>query len=140
VSGFWHGTGSTSPHDPQRGLEDLAAVTPAQLAGEIRTAAADVYLCAQAWRSSAKWRGDKLDRKGYEVIAIAVADLNVAPEPATHREVNYLVDAVAPILKGWWSPYPGPQQDLFDAVERLRRIAMHRAASVQQARSLLGLD
>jgi hypothetical protein len=133
-------TGSTAPHDPQRKLEHLAAIPPVQLAGEIRAATADAYLCAQAWRRSPKWRGDKHDRKGYEVIAVAVANLSVVPEPATHRDVGRLVDAIAPILKAWWSPYPGPQQDLFDAVERLRQVAMHRTASVQQARRLLGWE
>jgi len=74
------------------------------------------------------------------MIATAVADLAVLPEPATLRDVDHLVDAIAPILNAWWSPYPGPRQDLSDAVERLRPIAMRRPALVKQARSLLGQD
>jgi hypothetical protein len=132
-------TNSTRSPDPRRALEELAAITPAQLADEIRAATAEVYLRAQAWRRSAKWRNDKLDRRAYERVAVAVAELDALPAPTNHREVGHLVDAIAPILNTAWNPYPGPEHDLFEAVERLRRVAMHRTAWVRQARSLLGL-
>jgi hypothetical protein len=135
------GSHDPQPQDPQEVIRELAAVTPAALADEIRAATADVYARAQAWRRSPKYRGgDKLHRKAYEVIAVAVAELDGLPEPRTHREVGHLVDAIAPILSAWWADDPGPQKDLSDAVERLRHVAMHRTAWVRQARSLLGQD
>jgi hypothetical protein len=131
-------TSNTESGDLQGTLQALAAVTPAQLDGEIRTATRDVYASAQAWRRSPSWTGDKLTRKGYEVIAIA--DLDAIPTAATYPEVGHLVDAIAPILNGWWSPYRGPQQYLHNAVERLRKVAMWRVGHVRQARQLLGLN
>jgi hypothetical protein len=131
---------SSAPQDSQEAIRHLADVTPAALADEIRVATADVYARAQAWRRSPKWKGDKLDRRAYEVIAVAVAELDGVPQPRTHREVGHLVDAIAPILNAVWLDYPGPRKDLSDAVERLRHAAMHRTAWVRQARSLLGRD
>jgi hypothetical protein len=133
-------TSSTAPQDPQETVRRLAETTPADLADAIRAATADVYARAQAWRGSPKWRGDKLDRRAYDVIAVAVAALDRVPEPRTHREVGHLVDAVAPILGAVWLDYPGPRRDLAEAVERLRYVAMHRTAWVRQARDLLGRD
>jgi hypothetical protein len=49
-----------------------------------------------------------------------------------------MVDVVARILNGWWPDAPGVQRDLHDAVDRLRRAAMHRPSWVRQARSMLG--
>ncbi len=129
-----------STADPHQVLADLAAITPAELADEIRAAAATVYARAQAWRRSPNFQGDRVHRKAYEVVAFAVAELEGVPEPRTHREVGHLVDAIAPILNAWWADFPGPQKDLYDAVEALRRVAMHKTAWVRQARDLLGLD
>ena|SRR5947209_7023863 len=131
---------STAPEDPQQVIRDLAEITPAELADDIRAAAAAVYARAQAWRRSPTFRGDRLHRKAYEVVVVAIAELDAVPTPRTHREVGHLVDAIAPILSAWWDDYPGPQKDLSDAVEALRRVAMHRTAWVRQARGLLGLD
>jgi hypothetical protein len=131
---------NSTASDPQQVLADLAAITPAELADEIRAAAATVYARAQVWRRSSDFRGDRLHRKAYEVVALAVAELDAVPEPRTHREVGHLVDAIAPILNAWWADFPGPQKDLSDAVEALRRVAMHKTAWVRQARDLLGLD
>jgi hypothetical protein len=131
---------SSAPQDPQEAIRRLAGVSPAALADEIRAATADVYARAQTWRRSAKWRGDKLDRRAYEVIAVAVAELDGVPAPRSHHDVGHLVDAVAPILNAVWLDYPGPHKDLSDAVERLRHVAMHRTAWVRQARNLLGCD
>lgn len=129
---------SPAPDAQRASIETLAATTPAELADEIRTASARIYACAQAWRNSASWRGDKLDRKAYERLIAAVLELDSMPQPATYREVDHLVDAIAPILNGWWSPSAGPKQDLHDAVEDLRHVAMHRTTWVKQARGLLG--
>lgn len=133
-------TSSTAPHDPDEAIRRLADTTPADLADAIRAATAEVYARAQDWRRSDKWRGDKLDRRAYEVIAVAVAELDGVPAPRTHREVGHLVDAIAPVLGAVWLDYPGPRKDLADAVEALRHVAMHRTAWVRQARDLLGRD
>jgi hypothetical protein len=127
-----------TPDAERASIETLAATTPAELADEIRTATAHIYACAQAWRSSTSWRGDKLDLKAYERLIAAVLELDSVPRATTYREVDHLVDVIAPILNGWWSPSPGPKQDLHDAVEVLRHVAMHRPTLVRHARALLG--
>ena len=129
---------SADPRDSRTSVEDLAATAPAELAGEIRTATARVYACAQTWRSSPSWRGDKLDRKAYESIVAAAAEVDATPEVHTYRDVDHLVDVVARILNGWWPDSPGVRRDLHDAVEQLRHAAMQRTAWVRQARSMLG--
>jgi hypothetical protein len=131
---------SPAPHSgPPYTVEELAAVTPADLASDIRTATAKVHTSARAWRSSPSWRGDKLHRKAYELVAVAGVELDSLPEPLSYRDVDHLVDVIAPILNGWWSDAPGPQRDLHDAVDELRHAAMHRTAWVRQARGMLGL-
>ena len=126
------------PPDLHVSIEDLAAVTPAELAGEITAATARVRACAEAWRNSPSWRGDKLHRKAYDQVTRAVAEMDSLPQPATYRDVDHLVDVVARILNGWWPDTPGAQRDLHDAVEQLRRAAMLRTAWVRQARNMLG--
>lgn len=128
----------SSPASEQRAIENLAATTPTELANDLRTATTRVHACAEAWRSSPSWRGDKLHRKAYEQLAAAITEFRSLPLPDTYRDVDHLVDAVAPILNGWWSSDSGPQQDLHDAVEQLRHVAMHKTALVRQARHLLG--
>ena len=86
-------------------MEALASVTPAQLAEEIRSAARDVYRCGQAWRRSADWSGDKLARKGYELIAVAVATLDALPEPATCAPLMR-ASSSARAFEGSTSPQP----------------------------------
>jgi hypothetical protein len=120
------------------GITRLAAVTPAELAGDVQAALHRVNACAQAWRNSSSWRGTKSDRRAYECVAITFAEVATVPDPQTYRDVDHLVDVVAPILKAWWSPTTGPQQDLHEAVEELRKVAMHRVVLVRQARRLLG--
>ena len=126
------------PPDLQVTLEDLAAVTPADLAHEITAATARVHACAQAWRNSASWRGDKLHAKAYDQVISSVAAVDSLPQPATYRDVDHLVDVVARIVNGWWPDTPGAQRDLHDAVEQLRRAAMYRTIWVRQARGMLG--
>jgi hypothetical protein len=45
---------------------------------------------------------------------VAVANLSVVPEPTTHREVGHLVDAIAPILNGYWA-YEGMYEIIADS-------------------------
>jgi hypothetical protein len=122
-------------------LRDLAALTPAQLADEIRADAAEVYTRAQAWRRSPEWTGDKHDRSSYDTIAAVKAELDALPEPATHQDVHQYVKAVGPVLSHyWWTDQPGPRHDLHQAIEQLRRTAMHRIGWAANARRILGLD
>jgi hypothetical protein len=119
-------------------LEVLATVSPGELADGVRAATAHIYVCAQAWRSSSAWRGDKLQRKVYDCVVAAVAELDTVPAARTYRDVDRTVDVVARILNAWWPDAPGVQRDLHDAVDRLRQVAMHRVAWVRQARGMLG--
>jgi hypothetical protein len=100
---------------------DRAAISPTDLAGDIRAAVARVYACAQAWRSSLSWRGDKFERRAYECVVIAAAEVAALPD----RDVDHLVHVVTPILSAWWPPASGLRREIHDAVEELRRIAMH---------------
>jgi hypothetical protein len=100
------GYGFLNTGRPTPSIETLAATTPAELADQIRTATARIYAHAQAWRSSPSWRGNKLDRKAYERLIAAVTELDSTPQPVTYRDVDHLVDVIAPILNGWWSESP----------------------------------
>jgi hypothetical protein len=121
-------------------IRDLAALTPGQLAAEVRADAAEVYARAQAWRASPQWTGDKQDRKAYDSIAVMIAELDALPEPATHHDVYRYVNAVHPVLGEWWPDHRGPQYELHHAVERLRRTAMHRISWASNARRILGQE
>jgi hypothetical protein len=129
--------------DPERAaaedqaLRELAALTPAQLANEIRTDAAEVYARAQTWRRSSTWTGDKHDCKAYDSIAVMKAELDALPEPVNHDEVYQYVKTVGPVLNQWWSDQPGPQHDLHQAIDQLRRTAMHRIGWAADARRIL---
>ncbi len=131
---------SSSEYDADQSLRDLAALTPTQLANEIREDAAAVRTHAEAWRNSARWQGDKLDHRAYELIVRVTATLEAIPEPGTYRDLSRYIDAVGPILNQWWVDRPGPQHDLAQAVERLRRTAMHHVGWVADARRFLGHD
>ena len=72
-------------------------------------------------------------------VVAAVAGLDAVPAARTYRDVDRVVDVVARILNAWWPDTPGVQRDLYDAVDRLRRVAMHRVTWVRQARGMLGL-
>src|SRR5207248_2120009 len=94
-------------HDGDQALRDLAALTPAQLAGEIRADAGQVYTAAQAWRRSPQWTGSKQDRKAYDSIAVMKAELDALPEPASHHDVYQYVKPVGPVLGQYWPDHAG---------------------------------
>ena len=126
------------PRDARTNITDLASTTPAQLADDVHAATSRVYACAQRWRTSPSWRGDKPQRKAYECIAVAISELHASPDVLTYHDVDRLIDVVAPILNAWWPDSTGPQRDLSEAVEHLRQVAMRQVAWVRQARSMLG--
>ena len=134
----------TSPDNTEaeddKTLRELASLTPTQLAAEIRNDAAEVQLRAQAWRHSTQWRSDKHDLKAIDTIAGVIAELAGLPNPHTHHDVMRYVNAVGPILNRWWADRPGPQRDLAQAVDRLRRTAMHRVGWASDARHILGYE
>src|SRR5262249_21681022 len=121
-------------------LRELASLTPAQLAAEIRSNAADVHAQAQAWRSSPEWNGDERDRTAYETVAGAISELDTIPEPTEYHDVQRLIHAVSPIFDLWWTDRPGTRPELVQAVERLRRTVMHRIGWAADARRLLGTE
>jgi len=124
--------------DGRTSIADVAATSPTKLADDVRAAARRVYICAQVWRGSPSWRGDKRQRKAYESVVAAIAELDATSEVRTYRDVDRLIDIVAPILGGWWPDSTGPQRDLSEAVSDLRQIAMHQVAWVRNARGMLG--
>jgi hypothetical protein len=74
-----------SPQQQRASLEAMAAITPTDLADDIRAATARVHVCAQAWRQSAYWRGDKLHRKAYEQVVTAAVELDSVPQVLVER-------------------------------------------------------
>ncbi|MBO0880080.1 MAG: hypothetical protein J2P17_06920 [Mycobacterium sp.] len=113
----------SDPDEDRDADADLAATSPTELSRDVRAAVGRVYACAQAWRSSPSWRGDKFERWAYECVVIAAAEVAALPD----RSVDHLVQVVTPILSAWWPAASGQRQDIHEAVEELRRIAMHRA-------------
>ena len=85
-----NGEGGTVP--PRAPLWETGGAAGARVAGGNGTKLPASTMLAQAWRASPKWKGDKLDRKAYEVIGVAVAELDALPAPITHRDVDRLVD------------------------------------------------
>ncbi len=84
-------------------------------------------------------RGDKHDIKALEMIAAVIGELAAMPDPSTHHDVTRYVKAVSLILNRWWAD-PGPEHDLVQAVDRLRRTAMHRVGWASDARRILGYE
>jgi hypothetical protein len=125
--------------DPQKhAMQHLAGLTPAQLTADIRAAMAHLSLAVETWHRSPRWRDDTCDRRAYETVLAATAQLNGLPEPDDHRGVRRLAEAVSPILNLWWPDRPGPEHDVAEAVEWLRRAALARPRWAEDARRMLG--
>jgi hypothetical protein len=104
----------TSPEpSAAEALRELASLTPAQLAAEIRCNAADVNAQAEAWRSSPEWNGDERDRAAYETVVQAIGELDTIPEPTEYRDIQSLIHAVSPIFDLWWTDRPGTHPDWY---------------------------
>jgi hypothetical protein len=124
---------SYDPELAKRSMRALAAVTDAQLAEEIRAAAAAVLELAETWRRGEGWPHGPMDRDTYASAAAAGKALTELPADAALPAV---VAAVSPILGQWWPDRPDTAAALHEAVERLRHVAMHRTSLVRDARKI----
>jgi hypothetical protein len=113
---------------------DLADLTPSELDADIRAAATEVYVRAQAWHDSPSWCGEQADRRGYTDVVLAIVDIDSLPEPVDYPGLWRLTHAVAPIIRHRWPDDPGPAHALVEAVERLRHTAVTRLREAEEAR------
>jgi hypothetical protein len=98
--------------------------TPKELADEIRAYAAEVFRRVEEWRSAPDWLDDERNRRRYAITAGAIAALDQVPDPQQVDELGPIVAAVQPILDEWQPSWAGPQQAIYAAVDRLRRIVV----------------
>ncbi|MET8283609.1 hypothetical protein [Micromonospora sp. NPDC005174] len=111
----------TPPQEPADDLYARTELSPRQRAAVIRTAAAEVRQRVQEWRKSPGWQDTPTNAYRYQATVVAVAALEALPEPATDQELAGLVKAVRPVLAEWRPSRPGPEQQIFVAVELLQR-------------------
>ncbi|GHJ12697.1 hypothetical protein [Micromonospora sp. AKA38] len=111
----------TPPQEPADRRFADTALTPQEYAAHIRAAAAEVYERVQEWRLAPGWQETPTNAHRYTVTADAVAALSGLPEPETSEELAAVIDAVRPVLAEWRPSRPGPEQQIFAAVERLRQ-------------------
>jgi hypothetical protein len=111
----------TPPQEPADHLYIRTGLTPRQQAALIRAAAAEVYERVQEWRNSLGWQDTPTNVHRHQATVSAVAGLDALPEPAAAEDLAGLIDAVRPLLAEWRPSRPGPEQQIFAAVERLRR-------------------
>ncbi|MEU7673858.1 hypothetical protein AB0C42_03475 [Micromonospora taraxaci] len=111
----------TPPQDPADRLNARTELTPRQQAAVIRRAAAEVGLRVEEWRNSSGWQDTPTNAYLHQATVVALAALDALPEPSTQQELGELVDAVRPVLAEWRPTRPGPEQQIFIAVERLQK-------------------
>ncbi|QOC94065.1 hypothetical protein [Micromonospora craniellae] len=56
----------------------------------------------------------------------AIAASEVLPNPETAEDLTELAEALRPVLSEWRPSRPGPEQQIFAAVERLRQALADR--------------
>ncbi|WBC12793.1 hypothetical protein O7600_16545 [Micromonospora sp. WMMA1998] len=111
----------TPPQEPADRRYADTAPTPQEHAARIRAAAAEVRERVQDWRHAPGWQETPTNALRYAVTADAVAALSALPKPETLEDLAATVDAVRPVLAEWRPSRPGPEQQIFAAVERLRQ-------------------
>ncbi|MGW1449639.1 hypothetical protein ACWCO3_15315 [Micromonospora sp. NPDC002411] len=111
----------TPPQEPTGTDNARAEPTPRQQAAAIRVAAAQVGRRVQEWRYSQGWHDTPTNVYRHQATVAAVAALDALPEPTTADELARFVDAVQPLFIEWRPNRPGPEQQIFVAIERLRR-------------------
>ncbi|MGC4886360.1 hypothetical protein [Micromonospora sp. DT227] len=111
----------TPPQEPADRRYADTALTLQEQAARIRAAVAEVYERVQEWRRAPGWRETPTNAHRYAVTADAVAALSALSEPEAPEDLAAIVDAVRPVLAEWRPSRPGPEQQIFAAVERLRQ-------------------
>ncbi|MEU1588783.1 hypothetical protein [Micromonospora sp. NPDC005710] len=111
----------TPPQEPADHFHARAELTPRQQAAAIRAAAAEVRQRVQEWRDSSAWQNTPTNAHRHQATLAGVAALDAVPEPTTTEELTEFVDAVLPLVAEWRPSRPGAEQQIFVAVERLRK-------------------
>ncbi|XTZ14459.1 hypothetical protein ACQSSU_23650 [Micromonospora echinospora] len=111
----------TPPQDPADPHQHLDARTARQRATAIRAAVSEVHARVREWRSQPGWRNSPVNVHRYETTMNVFRAVKSMPEPDSAATVVQLVEAVRPVLTEWRPSRPGPEQQIFAAVERLRR-------------------
>jgi hypothetical protein len=111
----------TPPQEPADHLHARAELTPRHQAAIIRAAAAEVHQRVQEWRNSPAWQDTPTNAHRHQATMDALAALDAVAKPGTENELAEVIDAVRPLLAEWRPSRPGPEQQIFVAVERLRK-------------------
>ena len=125
-------------YDPdlaEQAVRDLAAVTDQQLAVDIRAAAVAVLARVDELAAGRTWPMAAHDKATYATLRQAAEQLAALPADAGPVDVRA---AVAPILGVFWPNSPAEMRPAHDAIEELRRTAMHRWSLVRDARLITG--
>ncbi|WP_146603551.1 hypothetical protein [Micromonospora endophytica] len=110
----------TPPQEPVS-RPNTPTLTPRERAFLIRSAAAEVYERVQEWRSAPGWQDTPMNAHRHQATVSAITALDALPEPTTADELAGLLDTARPLLLEWRPSRPGPEQQIFVAVERLQR-------------------
>ncbi|MGW2623336.1 hypothetical protein [Micromonospora taraxaci] len=111
----------TPPQEPANHLHARAELTPRQQAAVIRAVAAEVHQRVQEWRNSPAWQDTPTNAHRHQATMDAVAALGAVPEPSNEDQLTEVIDAIRPLLAEWRPSRPGPEQQIYVAVERLRK-------------------
>ncbi|MER5458928.1 hypothetical protein ABT008_29600 [Micromonospora sp. NPDC002389] len=110
----------TPPQEPADRTH-IPSLTPREQAARIRAAAVEVLERVEEWRNSPGWQDTPMNAHRHQATVRAVAALDALPEPATTDDLTGLLNAIRSLLFEWRPSRPGPEQQIFAAVERLRR-------------------
>ncbi|GLY23706.1 hypothetical protein [Micromonospora sp. NBRC 101691] len=110
----------TPPQEPADHHPHLDPRTVRQRVTAIRTAVDEVYARVREWRGQPGWRNTPVNVHRYETTLNVAYTVEAMPEPDSAVAVAQLVEAVRPLLTEWRPSRPGPEQQIFAAVERLR--------------------
>ncbi|MEV0327458.1 hypothetical protein AB0H63_13570 [Micromonospora echinospora] len=111
----------TPPQEPNDRHEHLDARTAHQRATAIRAAVDEVHALVREWRVQPGWQNTPVNVHRYDTTVNVFRAVESMPEPNSAEGVGKLVDAIRPLLAEWRPSRPGPEQQVFAAVERLRR-------------------
>ncbi|WP_141713996.1 hypothetical protein [Micromonospora inyonensis] len=111
----------TPPQEPDDRHQNLDGHTARQRARAIRAAVIEVHARVREWRSQPGWQNTPANVHRYETTVNVFRAVESMPEPDSAVAVAQLVEAVRPLLTEWRPGRPGPEQQIFVAVERLRR-------------------
>lgn len=115
-----------TPKDEHPDADRLAATASTQRAEQIRAAAAEVRTRVQEWRDSPTWRDTDDNRHRYQATIDACATLDADSGHGTPVDSDARTEAVRSLVALWGFRRPGPEQAIHAAIERLRRLTVHR--------------